>query len=145
MKIGSGWKSGFADHSLSLKFSGEKQPSVSLRSEHCMMSTDKEAKQVDSEEARAEALTESELPGQVLDPLAGPAGSRGTQYQVTSEYDEEDARERPPEDGLSPDIPEDENLHVSTIQDFEEELDDPMPNRHHSIERGDEPPHPTGS
>jgi hypothetical protein len=109
------------------------------------MSTDKEAKQVDSEEAREEALNESELPGQVLDPLAEPAGSRGAQYQVTSEYDEEDARERPPEDGLSPEIPEDENLHVSTIQDFEEELDDGMPDRPGSIEPREDPPHQISS
>jgi hypothetical protein len=75
-------------------------------------------------DAREEALSESEAPGQVLDPLAEPIGSRGTQRTVGSEYDEEDARERPPEDGLDPEIPEDENLHVSTSQDFAAELDD---------------------
>jgi hypothetical protein len=75
-------------------------------------------------DAREEALSESEAPGQVLDPLAEPVGSRGTQRTVGSEYDEEDARERPPEDGLDPEIPEDENLHVSASQDFAAELDD---------------------
>jgi hypothetical protein len=75
-------------------------------------------------DAREEALSESEAPGQVLDPLAEPIGSRGTQRSVGSEYDEEDARERPPEDGLDPEIPEDENLHVSASQDFAAELDD---------------------
>ena len=75
-------------------------------------------------DAREEALSESEPPGQVLDPLADPIGSRGTQRAVGSEYDEEDARERPPEDGLDPEIPEDENLHVSSSQDFAAELDD---------------------
>jgi hypothetical protein len=75
-------------------------------------------------DAREEALSESEAPGQVLDPLADPIGSRGTQRTVGSEYDEEDARERPPEDGLDPEIPEDENLHVSSSQDFAAELDD---------------------
>lgn len=75
-------------------------------------------------DAREEALSESEDPGQVLDPLADPIGSRGTQRTVGSEYDEEDARERPPEDGLDPEIPEDENLHVSSSQDIAAELDD---------------------
>jgi hypothetical protein len=75
-------------------------------------------------EAREEALSESEAPGQVLDPLAEPAGTRGTQRTAGSEYDEEDARERPPEDGLDPEIPEDENLRVSGLQNFEAELDD---------------------
>ena len=75
-------------------------------------------------DAREEALSESEAPGQVIDPLAEPIGSRGTQRTAASEYDEEDARERPPEDGLDPEIPEDENLHVSAPQDFAAELDD---------------------
>jgi hypothetical protein len=75
-------------------------------------------------DAREEALSESEDPGQVLDPLADPIGSRGTQRTVGSEYEEEDARERPPEDGLDPEIPEDENLHVSSSQDIAAELDD---------------------
>jgi hypothetical protein len=75
-------------------------------------------------DAREEALSESEAPGQVLDPLAEPIGTRGTQRTVGSEYDEEDARERPPEDGLDPEVPEDENLHVSGSQDFAAELED---------------------
>jgi hypothetical protein len=75
-------------------------------------------------DAREEALSEAEAPGQVLDPLAEPIGTRGTRRAVGSEYDEEDARERPPEDGLDPEIPEDENLHVSASQDFAAELDD---------------------
>jgi hypothetical protein len=76
---------------------------------------------------REEALSESEAPGQVLDPLADPIGSRGLQRTTGSEYDEEDARVRPPEDGLDPEIPEDENLHVSAPQDFAAELDDALP------------------
>jgi hypothetical protein len=75
-------------------------------------------------DAREEALSESEAPGQVLDPLADPIGTRGTQRTDGSEYEEEDARERPPEDGLEPEIPEDENLRVSAPEDFAAELDD---------------------
>jgi hypothetical protein len=78
-------------------------------------------------DAREEALSESEPPGQVLDPLAEPIGSRGTRRTVGSEYEEEDARERPPEDGLEPEIPEDENLHVSAPQNFADELEDGLP------------------
>jgi hypothetical protein len=78
-------------------------------------------------DARDEALSEPEAPGQVLDPLAEPIGSRGTQRTAGTEYDEEDARERPPEDGLVPEVPEDENLHVSALQDFAAELDDDQP------------------
>jgi hypothetical protein len=78
-------------------------------------------------DAREEALSESEAPGQVLDPLAEPIGSRGTQRTAGSEYDEEDARERPPEDGLDPEIPEDENLRVSAPLDFVAELGDEQP------------------
>jgi hypothetical protein len=78
-------------------------------------------------DAREEVLSESEAPGQVLDPLAEPIGTRGTQRTAGSEYEEEDARERPPEDGLDADIPEDENLHVSALQDFAAELDDALP------------------
>jgi hypothetical protein len=79
------------------------------------------------DDAREEALSESEPPGQVLDPLAEPIGTRGTRRTAGSEYDEEDARERPPEDGLDPEIPEDENLHVSAPQNFVAELDDALP------------------
>src|SRR5271170_1286676 len=75
-------------------------------------------------DAREEALSESEAPGQVLDPLAEPIGTRGTQRTEGSEYEEEDARERPPEDGIDPEIPEDENLRVSAPEDFAAELDD---------------------
>jgi hypothetical protein len=75
-------------------------------------------------DTREEALSESEGPGQVLDPLADPIGTRGTQRADGSEYEEEDARERPPEDGLEPEIPEDENLRVSAPEDFAAELDD---------------------
>jgi hypothetical protein len=75
------------------------------------------------DEAREEALTEAEAPGQVLDPLAEPVGTRGTRH-VVSEYDEEDARTRPAEDGLNPEVPEDENLRISGIQNFEDELED---------------------
>jgi hypothetical protein len=78
-------------------------------------------------DAREEALSESEAPGQVLDPLAEPVGTQGTRRTTGSEYDEEDARERPPEDGLDPEIPEDENLHVSTPENFAAELDDALP------------------
>jgi hypothetical protein len=88
------------------------------------MRTNKDDEENNSDEAREEALTESEAPGQVLDPLAEPAGTRGTQRYVVSEYDEEDARVRPAEDGLNPEVPEDENLHVSDIQNFEDELED---------------------
>ncbi len=79
------------------------------------------------DDAREEALSESEAPGQVLDPLAEPIGTRGTRSTARSEYDEEDARERPPEDGLDPEIPEDENLHISAPQNFAAELDDALP------------------
>lgn len=78
-------------------------------------------------DAREEALSESEPPGQVLDPLAEPIGSRGTRRTFGSEYDEEDARERPPEDGVDPEVPEDENLHVLAPQNFAAELDDGPP------------------
>jgi hypothetical protein len=98
------------------------------------MSTYKDEENINFDEAREEALTEAEAPGQVLDPLAEPVGSRGTRREVVSEYDEEDARERPPEDGLNPEIPEDENLRVSAIQDFEDELEDVTPARGNSDE-----------
>jgi hypothetical protein len=78
-------------------------------------------------DAREEALSEAEAPGQVLDPLAEPIGTRGTRRAVGSEYDEEDARERPPEDGLDPEIPEDENLHLLAQQNFAAELEDGLP------------------
>jgi hypothetical protein len=97
------------------------------------MSSYKDEDNINFEEAREEALTEAEAPGQVLDPLAEPAGTRGTRREV-SEYDEEDARERPAEDGLNPEIPEDENLRVSAIQDFEDELEDVNPGRGNSGE-----------
>jgi hypothetical protein len=87
------------------------------------MSTDKEEENRNISEALEEALTEAEPPGQVLDPLAEPVGSRGVRRATTSEYDEEDARERPAEDGLNPEIPEDEKLRVSAPQDFEDELE----------------------
>jgi hypothetical protein len=83
----------------------------------------------EASETREEALSEAEAPGQVLDPLAEPVGTRGTRREVVSEYDEEDARERPAEDGLNPEIPEDENLRVSAIQDFKDELEDITPGR----------------
>ena len=86
------------------------------------------------DEPREEALTEPEAPGQVLDPLAEPVGTRGTRREVMSEYDEEDARERPAEYGLNPDVPEDENLRVLAIQDFEDELEDVTPGRGNSDE-----------
>ena len=59
------------------------------------MSSYKDEENIDFEEAREEALTEAEAPGQVLDPLAEPVGTRGTRREV-SEYEEEDARERLP-------------------------------------------------
>jgi hypothetical protein len=93
------------------------------------MSTYKDEERMDFDEAREEALSEAEAPGQVLDPLAEPVGTRGTRREVVSEYDEEDARERPAEDGLNPEIPEDENLRVSAIQDFKDELEDITPGR----------------
>jgi len=86
------------------------------------------------DEAREEALTESEAPGQVLDPLAEPVGTRGTRREVMSEYDEEDPRERPAEEPLNLDVPEDENLRVLAIQDFEDELEDVTPSRGNSDE-----------
>ena len=64
------------------------------------MSSNQDEENIDLNEAREEALTESEAPGQVLDPLAEPVGSRGTRRTVVSEYDKEDARERPAEDGF---------------------------------------------
>ena len=88
------------------------------------MSTDHEEEKVNINEGQEEALTEPEAPGQVLDPLVGPVGTRGIRRTVMSEFDEEDARERPPEDGLNPEIPEDENLQVSEPQNWEDELDD---------------------
>lgn len=93
---------------------------MTTRREYNKMSTNID----EDNDARAEALSESEAPGQVLDPLAEPIGTRGTRRTVESEYDEEDARERPPEDGVDPEIPEDENLHVSAPQNFAAELDD---------------------
>ena len=51
-----------------------------------------------------------------------------------SEYDEEDARKRPAEDGLEARILEDENLRVSSIQNFEDELEDFTPDRGNSDE-----------
>jgi hypothetical protein len=96
------------------------------------MSSHRDEEHSDLNEAREEALTEPEAPGQVLDPLAEPAGSRGTQRTVGSEYAEEDARTRPPEDGLNAEVPEDENLRVSEIQDFDDELEDVPPLRDHS-------------
>jgi hypothetical protein len=96
------------------------------------MSSNQDEENVDLNEAREEAFTESEAPGQVLDPLAEPVGSRGTRRTVVSEYDEEDAREPPAEDGLDALIPEDENLRVSGIQNFEDELEDAPPLRDHS-------------
>ena len=98
------------------------------------MSTDKQEENRKISEALEEALTEAEAPGQVLDPLAEPVGSRGVRRTILSEYDEEDARERPAEDGLNPEIPEDENLRVSAPQDLEDELDDPPPIRRDSDE-----------
>ena len=88
------------------------------------MSTYNDEENSNLDEAREEALTEPEAPGQVLDPLAEPAGSRGTRREVTSEYDEEDARERPPEDGLNPDLPEDENPRPFAIHNLADELED---------------------
>jgi hypothetical protein len=96
------------------------------------MSSNQDEENIDLNEAREEALTESEAPGQVLDPLAEPVGSRGTRRTVVSEYDEEDARERPAKDGLDARIPEDENLRVSVIQNFDDELEDAPPFRDHS-------------
>lgn len=98
------------------------------------MSTYTDEENINSDEAREEALTEAEGPGQVLDPLAEPVGTRGTRREVISEYDEEDARERPAEDGLNPEIPEDENLRIAAIQNFEDELEDVTPGRHNSDE-----------
>jgi hypothetical protein len=49
-----------------------------------------------------------------------------------SEYDEEDARKRPAEDGLEARILEDENLRVSIRQNFDDELEDAPPLRDHS-------------
>jgi hypothetical protein len=98
------------------------------------MSTYKDEEDINLDEAREEALTEPEAPGQVLDPLAEPVGTRGTRREVMSEYDEEDARERPPEDGLNPDVPEDESLRVLVIQDFKDELEDVTPSRGNSDE-----------
>ena len=88
------------------------------------MNPHKEEEFRDVDEAQEEALTEAEAPGQVLDPLAEPAGSRGTQRAVVTEFDEEDARERPFEDGLNPEIPEDEKLQVSASPDWQKELED---------------------
>ncbi|MBV8376253.1 MAG: hypothetical protein JO279_04545 [Verrucomicrobia bacterium] len=99
-----------------------------------MMSTEKEEENRNISEGLEEALTEPEAPGQVLDPLAEPAGSRGVRHAITSEYDEEDARERPAEDGLDPEVPEDENLRVLSPQDFEDELGDLPPIRRGSDE-----------
>ena len=99
----------------------------SSRREHHNMSTYNNEEDINLDQAREEALTEPEAPGQVLDPLAEPVGTRGTRREVISEYDEEDARERPDEDGLNPDVPEDESLRVLAIQDFEDELEDITP------------------
>jgi hypothetical protein len=46
---------------------------------------------------------------------------------VIGEYDEEDARTRPPEDGLDSEIPEDEQLHLARPLNVEEELEDLAP------------------
>jgi hypothetical protein len=87
-------------------------------------------------EAQEEALSEAESPGQVLDPLAEPAGTRGTQRTVIGgEYDEEDARTRPPEDGLDSEVPEDEQLHLSRPLNVEEELEDLSPDSIDSDEK----------
>ena len=43
--------------------------------------------------------------------------------------------ERPAEDGLNPDVPEDENLRVLAIQDFEDELEDVTPGRDAVVKR----------
>ncbi len=75
-------------------------------------------------EAQEEALSEAEAPGQVVDPLAEPVGSRGTQRQVVTQFDEEDARERPFEDGIDPEIPEDEKLQVSAPPSWQNDLED---------------------
>jgi hypothetical protein len=88
------------------------------------MSTAKEEDDRNTNEAQEEALSQTEAPGEVLDPLADPAGSRGTQSAEGSEYDEEDARERPPEDGLNPELPEDEILQISRPEDLVEELEE---------------------
>jgi len=93
------------------------------------MSTDKKEENRRISEALEEALTEAEAPGQVLDPLAEPVGTRGVRGTTTSEYEEEDARERPLEDGLNPEIPEDENLRVLAAEDYEDELKDTPPVR----------------
>jgi hypothetical protein len=98
------------------------------------MNTNEEYEDMDLSEGQEEALTEAEAPGEVVDPLAEPAGSRGTQRMVVTEYDEEDARERPPEDGLNPEVPEDQNLHVSESSPFEDELEDAPPTRGNSAE-----------
>jgi hypothetical protein len=88
------------------------------------MSTDYDEENSNLNEAREEALTEPEAPGQVLDPLAEPSGTRGTRRTMMTGFDEEDARERPPEDGLNPEIPEDENLQISQPRNWEDTLDD---------------------
>ena len=76
------------------------------------MSTHKEEEIENTNEVQEEALSEAEAPGQVLDPLAEPVGTRGTRRTAVTEFDEEDARERPVENGLNSTIPEDENLRV---------------------------------
>ena len=98
------------------------------------MSTNMEEGTNDTE-AQEEALSEAESPGQVLDPLAEPAGTRGTQRTVIGEYDEEDARTRPPEDGLDSEIPEDEQLHLFRPLNVEEELEDLSPDPTDSDEK----------
>jgi hypothetical protein len=85
--------------------------------------------------AQEEALSEAESPGQILHPLAEPAGTRGTQRTMVGEYDEEDARVRPPEDGLDSEIPEDEKLHLSVPQNIEDELEDLPPGQNDSDEK----------
>jgi hypothetical protein len=97
---------------------------VELKSEEDGMNTYDEEESRYADETEEETLTAAEAPGQVLDPLAEPVGSRGTQRMVVTEFDEEDARERPPEDGLNPEIPEDENLRASPSLNWNNELED---------------------
>jgi hypothetical protein len=108
------------------------------RCEYDKMSKNEEENR-DISEGLEEALTEAEPPGQVLDPLAEPVGSRGVRRTTTSEYLEEDARERPPEDGLDPELPEDEKLRVSEPQGFEDEFGGTplVPGRPDEIVEGD--------
>ena len=43
---------------------------------------------------------------------------------MVTEFDEEDARERPFEDGLNPEVPEDEKLQVSALPSWQNDLED---------------------